>query len=115
VTNDKREAPFYLAINVITPNHKMAICIDSHHCNEILTPGGAVEVTLVVRSPWLCPGEYRVDALLYNMDVIDKWEDACRFRVSSHMPYSGTIYEPAIRESLVLPEFSLSKTLIVDR
>jgi lipopolysaccharide transport system ATP-binding protein len=109
LTTDTREAPFYLALNLIKQNHKIGICIDSHHSNEILTPGEPFELSIVVRSPWLCPGEYRVDAILYNMDVIDGWEDACRFRVSSQMPYSGTLYEPAIRGTVVLPEFSISK------
>jgi hypothetical protein len=52
--------------------------------------------------------------MLYNFDVIDQWEDACRFDVSSRMPYSGSVHEPAIRASVVLPEFSISKKLSVD-
>jgi lipopolysaccharide transport system ATP-binding protein len=114
VTNDCREAPFYLAINVKNQNHQIVICIDSHHCSEILIAGDPIELSLLVRTPWLCPGEYKVDAMLYNFDVIDQWEDACRFDVSSRMPYSGSVHEPAIRASVVLPEFSISKKLSVD-
>jgi homopolymeric O-antigen transport system ATP-binding protein len=114
VTNDSREAPFYLTLNVIDRKHQIVMCIDSHHCNEMLIAGNATEISLVVRSPWLCPGEYTVDAFLYNMDIIDKWEDACRFGVSTQMPYSATIYEPAIRGIAVLPDFSLTKKLVRD-
>jgi hypothetical protein len=114
VTNDSLEAPFYLTINVINQNHQIVMCIDSHHCNEILIAGDPIELSLVVRTPWLCPGEYQIDAMLYNFDVIDKWEDACRFAVSSRIPYSGSVYEPAIKACLVLPEFSITKRTIVN-
>jgi lipopolysaccharide transport system ATP-binding protein len=110
VTNDNREAPFFLQLNVIkNKNSQIVTSIDSHHCTEILIAGNPIELSLVVQSPWLCPGEYRVDALLYNMDVIDRWEDACRFDVSSQVPYSGAIYEPSISGSVVLPEFSITR------
>jgi lipopolysaccharide transport system ATP-binding protein len=115
VTNDRREAPFYLALSVINKNQQKVMCIDSHHCDEILIAGDPIELSLVIRSPWFCPGEYRLDALLYNMDIIDSWEDACCFGVSSQLPYSGAIFEPAIKGSLVLPEFSISKKPAIDR
>jgi lipopolysaccharide transport system ATP-binding protein len=109
VTNDSREAPFYLALNIINNSHHILMCIDSHHCKEILTAGEPIELSVVIRSPWLCPGEYSVDAILYNLDVIDKWKDACRFGVSTRLPYSGSIDESAIRACMVLPEFSMQK------
>jgi lipopolysaccharide transport system ATP-binding protein len=112
VTSDSREAPFYLALNVKNQKHQIVISIDSHHSNQILRGSDPIELLLLVRSPWLCPGEYTVDAFLYNMDVIDKWEDACCFGVSSQMPYSGSVYEPAIRTGIVLADFALfNKTL----
>jgi hypothetical protein len=111
VTNERLEAPFYLALKVINQNHQIVTCIDSHHSNEILTPGDPIELSLVMQSPWLCPGEYRIDARLYNFDLIDKWEDACRFGVSSRLPYSGSVHPPAIRAGVVLPEFSLSQKI----
>jgi lipopolysaccharide transport system ATP-binding protein len=115
VTNDRCEAPFYLALYVVNQNQQIVTCIDSHHWNEILTAGEPIELSLVIKSPWLCPGEYRIDAQLYNFDLIDKWEDVCRFGVSSRLPYSGSVYEPAIKASVVLPEFSLSRKLSRDK
>jgi lipopolysaccharide transport system ATP-binding protein len=109
ITSDNREAPFYLALHVKNQKHQVVVCIDSHHCDEVLIAGAPIDVSLLIRSPWLCPGEYTVDAFLYNMDVIDKWEDACRFGVSSWMPYSGSFYEPAFRAGVVLADFSLLK------
>jgi homopolymeric O-antigen transport system ATP-binding protein len=109
VTTDSRETAFYLLLNVKNQKHQIVLCIDSHHCDHVLIGGDPIELSLLVRSPWLCPGDYTVDAFLYNMDVIDKWEDACRFNVSSQMPYPGTPYEPAIKAGVVLADFSLMK------
>jgi lipopolysaccharide transport system ATP-binding protein len=109
VTIDSREAPFYLTLNILNNNHQILICIDSHHCKEILIAGDPIELSVVVRSPWLCPGEYSVDASLYNLDVIDRWKDACRFGVSTRLPYSGSIDESSIRACMVLPDFSICK------
>ena len=109
VISDSREAPFYLALNVKNQLDQVVICIDSHHCDEVLSGSDPIGLSLIIRNPWLCPGEYTVDAFLYNMDIIDKWEDACRFTVSSQMPYSGLVYEPAIKIGVVLADFSLFK------
>jgi lipopolysaccharide transport system ATP-binding protein len=108
-TRDQREAPFYLALLFIDGRQRQVLFVDSHHSVETLVPGDPVELYFVLESPWLCPGDYRIDAFLYNPDIIDKWEDACRFSVSSHLPYGGAAFEPAIKGSIVLPKFSISK------
>jgi hypothetical protein len=115
LTNDSFEAPFYLALVVFDQNHKQLLIIDSHHSDTILIPGAPIQLNISLRSPWLCPGQYRVDAFLYNFDSIDTWEDACRFGVSSEMPYPGAIDESAVRGSVVLPEFTISNDLGVNR
>ena len=113
-TRDQREAPFYLALYFVDEHQRQVMIVDSHHSRETLTPGDPVELCVVLASPWLCPGEYRVDAYLYNPDLIDIWEDACRFAVSSRIPCTGSIFEPVISGSIVLPDFSISKRVLVD-
>jgi lipopolysaccharide transport system ATP-binding protein len=108
-TNDLAEAPFYIALHVYDQQHRQILILDSHHSDLQLVPGAPFELKLVLDGPWLCPGEYRITAFLYNAEIIDKWEDACRFNVSSRMPYAGSIFEAAIKGSIVLPEFTLSQ------
>ena len=108
-TNDLAEAPFYVALHVYDQQQRQILILDSHHSDLQLVPGLPFELQLALDGPWLCPGEYRIDAFLYNAEIIDKWEDACRFSVSSRMPYSGSIFEAAIRGSIVLPDFTLSQ------
>jgi hypothetical protein len=108
-TRNSVEAPFYLALHLFDQHQRQILILDSRHSDQILSPGAPVEVRIDLDGPWLCPGEYKIDAYLYNSDVIDKWEDACRFNISSRMPYPGAIFEPVIRGSIVLPDFSVSQ------
>jgi lipopolysaccharide transport system ATP-binding protein len=114
VTRDLAEAPFYLSFRLIDPQQRQLLILDTRHSDQVLVPGEPFELRIELAGPWLCPGEYRIDAHLYNSGTIDKWEDACRFGVSSRMPYSGAIFGPAIKGSIVLPDFSLSVRPVAD-
>ena len=107
-TNDLEEAPCYLTLVFRDENNHILFVLDSRHVGTPIIPGGDSEFTVVLHTPWMCPGEYTVGASLLNFDVIDNWEQACRFGVSNELPYSGVILGPAINASLVLPEFSVA-------
>jgi len=107
-TNDPEEAPCYLTLVFRDENNHILFVLDSRHVDTPIIPGGDSEVSVLLHTPWMRPGEYTVSAELLNFDVIDNWEQACRFGVSNHLPYSGVIRGPAISSSLVLPEFSVA-------
>jgi lipopolysaccharide transport system ATP-binding protein len=107
-TVDESEAPYSLALHLLDESGQQIVILNSRHAGEVLLPGPTRRVELTLRTPWLTPGEYRVDAFLYNNGIIDRWEDACRFAVSNELPYSGTPDEPTVRGSVVLPDFSLA-------
>lgn len=107
-TVDESEAPYSLALHLLDESGQQIVILNSRHAGQVLLPGPTRRVELTLRTPWLKPGEYRVDAFLYSSGVIDKWEDACRFAVSNELPYSGTPDEPTVRGSVVLPDFSLA-------
>jgi lipopolysaccharide transport system ATP-binding protein len=107
-TLDPLEGPFYLTLVVLNHNRQLLMVIDTRHADRAFTPGDPIKLTLVLKTPWLCPGEYCIDASLYSWHSIDTWEDACKFNVSSRLPYPGAIMEVHIKASLVLPEFSFS-------
>jgi lipopolysaccharide transport system ATP-binding protein len=107
-TNDPEEAPCYLTLVFRDENNHILFVLDSRHVDRPIIPGGDSEVSVVLHTPWMRPGEYTVSAELLNFDVIDNWEKACRFGVSNELPYSGVIRGPAISASLVLPEFSVA-------
>jgi len=108
VTHDPEEVPCYLTLVFRDENNHTLFVLDSRHVGVPIVPGGASEFSVVLHTPWMRPGEYTVSAELLNFDVIDNWEQACRFGVSNELPYSGMIRGPAISSSLVLPEFSVT-------
>jgi homopolymeric O-antigen transport system ATP-binding protein len=108
VTNDPEEAPCYLTLVFRDENNHTLFVLDSRHVGVPIVAGGETEFSVVLHTPWMRPGEYTVSAELLNFDVIDNWEQACRFGVSNELPYSGMIRGPAISSSLVLPEFSVT-------
>jgi lipopolysaccharide transport system ATP-binding protein len=108
ITHDPEEAPCYLTLVFRDENNHILFILDSRHVGTPIIPGGDSEFSVVLHTPWMRPGEYTVSAELLNFDVIDNWEQACRFGVSNELPYSGVIRGPAISASLVLPEFSVA-------
>jgi lipopolysaccharide transport system ATP-binding protein len=108
ITHDLEEAPCYLTLVFRDENNHILFILDSRHVGTPIIPGGDSEFSVVLHTPWMRPGEYTVSAELLNFDVIDNWEQACRFGVSNELPYSGVIRGPAISASLVLPEFSVA-------
>jgi lipopolysaccharide transport system ATP-binding protein len=107
-TRDRLEGPFYLALVLLDHNRTLLMMIDTRHAGRPLIPGDPIKLTLVLKTPWLCPGEYSIDAQLYSWLLIDRWEDACKFNVSSRLPYPGAINELHIKTSAMLPDFSFS-------
>lgn len=107
VTNDLNESPCYAALAVFNEDQKQLFIIDSRTGDKVLSPGEPIELSFVLRSPWLRPGEYRIDAYLWNSGIIDKWEDACRFGVSNSLPYPGAVHDYSINNSVILPDFSI--------
>jgi lipopolysaccharide transport system ATP-binding protein len=108
VTNDPTESACYLVLAFSDDNNRELFILDTRHVNASITPGQPTEVSVILRTPWMRPGEYSVKAELVNFDLIDGWENACRFGVSNELPYSQVINAEAIEWSLVLPEFSAS-------
>jgi lipopolysaccharide transport system ATP-binding protein len=106
-TLNSDEGPCYLALYFLNENSQQLFVIDSRHVDQTITPGEPLEIHVVLRTPWMSPGEYRINAFLLGYGVIDKWEDACRFAVSNDLPYYGPISQQSINASEVLPDFSL--------
>lgn len=111
ITMNPDEAPCYLALYFLNENGQQLFVIDSRHVDQAITPGEPLEITTVLRTPWMSPGEYRINAYLLGYGVIDKWEDACRFAVSNDLPYYGPISQQSIGACAVLPDFSLENRL----
>ena len=63
---------------------------DSNWLNYVVEGAITTDGSLKFSSPWLKPGTYRVDLVLYGNGIIDKFEDACRLNISPILPYPGS-------------------------
>lgn len=63
------------------------------------------EGTLTIRGPWLVPGLYSVDFLLYKTELLDAWSPACSFHVVADLPYDGYADTSAYEYGTALAEF----------
>ena len=108
VTNDPTELACHLALAFANESNQELFILDTRHVSASIRPGRPTEVSVTLRTPWMRPGEYSIKAELLNFDLIDSWENACRFGVSNELPYSQVISTEAIEWSLVLPDFSAS-------
>jgi lipopolysaccharide transport system ATP-binding protein len=57
------------------------------------------------KTPWLRPGDYRVDLWVCCAGVIDRWEGACVLRVVPILPYPAAGNEEATRGGVVFSDF----------
>ena len=67
-----------------------------------------IDGVLVITSPWLKPGSYRVELYICtpsSVPIVDRHEDACTLTVSPVMPYTGTTGEDAVMYENVLADF----------
>ena len=74
---------------------------------EAVFAGPKVSGSLVLRTPWLKPGDYWVDLFLLDgiVGVVDRFERACRFTVLPVLPYSSPGPEASMTGGAVLADF----------
>jgi lipopolysaccharide transport system ATP-binding protein len=57
-------------------------------------------------TPWLKPGNYRVDLFIWAGPVVDAWEGACTLTISPVLPYESLASEDVASNGVVLADFS---------
>ena len=67
------------------------------------------EGEFTLRTPWLRPGEYRVDMFLCNAGVLDSCEQACRLRILPLLPYPVPDNSEATAEGVIFGDFSYAE------
>jgi lipopolysaccharide transport system ATP-binding protein len=74
---------------------------------EAVFTGDAVSGSLVLRTPWLKPGDYWIDLFLLDglVGVVDRFERACRFTVLPVLPYPSPGPEASMASGAVLADF----------
>lgn len=60
---------------------------------------------VIVDCLWFQPGTYTVDAFIFVNGVIEKYEQACSFEVSTILPYPNSVPEESYRRGAALSRF----------
>ena len=87
----------------------MTICqCDSRLRGFWVDAGSDFAGQLLVRTPWLKPGEYYVDAFICNNGFVDRFDQSCKFSVIPVLPYGVAISEDGVQSGVVFSDFEIS-------
>ena len=57
-------------------------------------------------TPWLKPGNYRVDLFICAAEIVDVWEGACSLTISPVLPYNHSASEDGTKLGVVFGDFA---------
>lgn len=96
---------FFIGAHVVDSNGLLLLQFDSRMTGDWLEDRSACEGVLRFRSPWLKPGDYRIDMYIGAGGYVDFFEHACSFAVSGALPYERVAGEDATARGIVFGEF----------
>jgi len=83
---------------------------DSRLVNHWLDADDFIEGELVIKSPWLKPGDYRVDLFICAAGIVDQFEQACTIHVIPLLPYPAAGNQEATANGVVFADFDYQST-----
>lgn len=93
---------------VVDPGGVPIVQCDSRLIGRWLHDADAIAGRFRLRTPWLRPGEYRVDLYIASGGIVDAFEDACRLQVSPVVPYPQTAPGDALDRCVVYGDFDFT-------
>jgi lipopolysaccharide transport system ATP-binding protein len=101
---------YYISALVLNSRSETVFQIDSRVFGLWYDPRGTQRGTIVIRHPWMQPGDYTVDMYLCNTDrVVDKFDSAIAFSISPTLPYPCVTHPGATSHGPVLGDYSFSE------
>ncbi len=104
------DGPFHLSLHLRDEWDSEITALNTEYLERGALAPGDQEVRITLNTPWLPPGDYRVEAFLHSGGIIDHWPDACLFRVGSDVATLGYTHSSAHNAGLVLADFRLETT-----
>ena len=109
--NPSATGKFAVRLNIADANGVTILQCDSRVVGHWIRRPEGHRGALTIRTPWLKPGAYTIDAFVVGepgVGFIDKFERAAEFEVSELLPYSHFAISAATAEGLVFADFSYS-------
>lgn len=105
----ERRRPFstkyFVACQIVNELGSVLVHCDSRMADHWIEPSPNFRGRFSFRTPWLKPGDYRVEFYVCCNGVIDQLEDACRFTVSTLLPYDVPANDEATHGGVVFADF----------
>ena len=95
----------FLSAHVVNDIGATVAQCDSRMVDYWIEPGDEHRGRFRFRTPWLRPGDYRVEMFICSAGILDRFEEACRLNVIPILPYPATCNEEAIRFGSVFGDF----------
>ncbi len=101
----KEDAKFHLSLHFRDETDNEIFAVNTEYLDGATLEPGNRELDVIIDSPWLPPGDYRVEAFLHSAGIIDHWPDACRFHIGSDVATHGYSLASAKNAGQVLAAF----------
>lgn len=97
---------FVVACTLVDSQGSILVQCDSQMVGHSVEGTDHYEGEFTIRTPWLRPGDYRLDMFICCAGVLDKYEHACSIRVIPLLPYPVAGDPAATALGVVFPDFS---------
>ena len=102
---------YYVSCFINNEDGMVVAQCDSRVVDFWLEPSTDAQGRMTMRSPWLKPGAYTVDAFVYaGGRATDIWEQSCHFQVLPVSPYPHMTTPDGTDRGIVYPEFDYSQS-----
>lgn len=108
-TIERRKAfngQYFISAQIVNEMGAVIAQCDSRMTNVWVNASRTHQGRFIFRTPWLRPGDYRVEMFICAAGVIDRFEEATRFHVIPLLPYETTANEEATASGLVFADYS---------
>jgi lipopolysaccharide transport system ATP-binding protein len=101
---------FFVSCHIVDDYGATILHCDSRMVGQWMDAADSYDGEFTLRTPWLKPGNYRVDMFICSMGVLDKFEDACRLQVQPLLPYSTAGNTEATAHGVVFADYTYNDT-----
>ena len=103
----KRElGKMYVSLHLVDAQGIVVAQCDSRFVGLYLDDAPSISGEFTLTTPWLKPGDYRVDLFIVAGGLIDRYEGACTVSVSPVLPYPNTGTDDGIAQAPVFSDYS---------
>ena len=100
------EGPFHLSCHIHSEQGVEILHCDSRVTGNTFNATDELSGEFVFRTPWLKPGNYRVDLYICSFGHLDRFENACNLHIIPLLPYPAAAHEECTSGGVVFADFA---------